>query len=210
MDTLDAVTLLKPAAPSRRPAAPAPVPASSGSNRTLIVLLILAVLAVGAMVAVALQEKSSEAAPKAAVAIAPALPDPKVNEERIRKEAAKAARAAIEEDRKKIAAEAARKKAAEKHTVVIESTPHGARIFFNNMELGVTPYEKQISANDPQAVYVLKLAGHEDRELKLEPKVLVANRIPKITETLKKKIAPKPKPKPVVSKPSDDPFGGID
>jgi hypothetical protein len=210
LDTLDAATMLRPPAPARQHPAPAPAPASGGSNQTLIVLLILAVLAVGAVVAVAMQDQGGSPPAKAEIAAAPPRPDPKIDEERIRKEAAEAARAAIEDERKKAAAEAARKKAAEKHKVVIDSTPPGARIFFNNMELGATPYEKQINLKDPNALYVLKLEGYEDQELKIKPKVLVANRIPKITAPLKKKAAPKPRPVAKRKKKSDDPFGGID
>ncbi len=213
LDTLDAATVLRPPSPAARPAPPPPQapPQESGSNQTLIVLLILAVLAVGAVVAVAMQNGGGESTPKTAIAAVPKAPEPKVDHERIRKEAAEAARKAIEAERKKAAAEDARKKAAEKHKVVIESTPPGARIFFNNMELGTTPYEKQLTVKDPDAVYVVKLDGYEDLELKFEPKVLVANRIPKITAPLKKKAAPKPKPKPKPKKKkNDDPFGGID
>ena len=215
LDTLDAVTLLQPSRPTRTstppPSSPAPV-AHGSSNRTLIVLLILAVLAVGAVVAVALQRQPApRSTPNPAVMIAAPKVDPEIERARIRKEAAAAAKKAVEAERHRAAAaEAARKKAAEKLKVVIESVPPNATVLLGELELGKTPYEKQISAKDPEATYILRLDGYDDAELKLSPKLLVANRIPKVTAELKKKAAPKPKPKPAATTRNEDPFGGID
>lgn len=223
LDAVQAQNLIKSkSAKSAKPAKPAPRrhdtasgPAiEASSNRTLIVLLILAVLAVGAVVAVGLTQQQDAAAVAVAAA---AQPDPELERRRIEEAAAaakaaaeEAAKAAIEAERERVAA-LARKKAAERQKVVISSTPPGAKIFLGELELGTTPYEKQIAAKDPNVVLILRLEGHEDAELTLQPATLVANKIPKVNAELKVKEAAKPKP---VAKPrpkrNADPFGGID
>ena len=218
LDTLDAATVLRLPGKAAKESAPPPsraaAPAPAGSNRTLIVLLILAVLAVGAVVAVALQRQPEPKPQQIAAAAAKPVVDIAAERERARKaeEAAAAAKAkakALEAQRKAAAiAEAARKKAAEKRKVTIESMPPGATVMLGKLELGKTPYDKLVAASDPEAVYTFRAPGYEDTELKLQPKLLVANRIPKVTVELKKKVVVKPKPKPAPRR--DDPFGGID
>ena len=125
-----------------------------------------------------------------------AIEESKYNEAKREKEVREAEERKVAAERKK-RKELERKLAAEKarakvHTVKLVSTPTGALVFLGGMEVGKTPYSMKLNLNDPDRTVILKLAGYEDREVKIKAKPLVEARIERLPSELTKKAAPKP------------------
>jgi hypothetical protein len=101
-----------------------------------------------------------------------------------------------------------------KYKVVVESTPTGAKVMFNGLVLGTTPWRKNVAAADPELELLLLLDGYRDKAVRFQPGVLHSARIPEMRVELvkrppvKRKRVRRPAPRKAAGR--DDPFGGID
>lgn len=194
LDTVDALKVLE------RGKQQAIAPKKKGGVGRIIGLVVVALLVLGGGIFAVLHNGDSKAAAAAAEAARKARVDAKrmadVAEAKREKEVREAEERKVAAERKK-RKELERKLAAEKarakvHTVKLVSTPTGALVFLGGMEVGKTPYSMKLNLNDPDRTVILKLAGYEDREVKIKAKPLVEARIERLPSELTKKAAPKP------------------
>jgi len=203
----------KKKAPAKAPAKPAPAESGGGKGMMFAVigLLVIAVGGVGFM----FMSKNKDANKPAAAAVAKTPKPDEAATKRLEVEANKARKAAAEAaeavkelraEKARLAKEAEAKAKAEadaKKEVVINSTPPGAKLFINEIEVGTTPYKLQVTMKTGDQKLKLVLDGHQDLERVLTNSqigTLITTNTFALSNELKKKVVAVAKPAPAKPK----------
>ena len=186
------------------------LPGVRGAGSGAYNLLLLLILSVLAMSAVFVLKDSSEddSSDRAEIMAARLRPPPSL------KEPAQKAGVVPPKAKEEAAEEVKGESLTSKHKVVVDSTPTGAKVMYNGLVLGLTPWSKSVSPTDPELELTFRRAGYRDKSLRFQPKLLHDSRIPTVRVELVKRPTAKPKrarrPAPRKASGRDDPFGGID